>query len=184
MAAHLFAGRRGVPEPDGTAALRGAGRMLREMRVIKKGTMARIKRAVFNGEKIAAIKMYRDETGASLADSAEAIDRLMVGTADGLPGPSAKQLAREIVSAGFAAAVAHELRRARAAHAPAGSVEHAYAVIADEVDEFWDEVRRKGKDRDASALLLELVQIGAMAQRMAEDLGLTKAVPSYYAKRS
>jgi hypothetical protein len=40
------------------------------------------------------------------------------------------------------------------------------------VDELWEEVRKRPRDRDRSHVLSELVQIAAMAQRTAEDLGL------------
>ena len=49
--------------------------------------------------------------------------------------------------------VAEELRRARRKHAPMHSLHEAYAVILEEMDEFWDEVRAwhggSGQDADA-----------------------------------
>jgi hypothetical protein len=89
----------------------------------------------------------------------------------------------------FAEAVRKELRRARGeewtceegrpetmrllpGHAPQHSLHESYAVILEEVDELWDLVRLKKEDRDPAAVLKELVQIGAMAQRAAEDLAL------------
>ncbi len=50
------------------------------------------------------------------------------------------------------------------------SAHEGYAVLAEEVDEVWDEVRKR--EHVKVALLREVVQVGAMAQRMAEDLGL------------
>jgi hypothetical protein len=44
----------------------------------------------------------------------------------------------------------------------------AYAVILEELDEFWDEVRKK--EHCPEKMLRELIQIAAMAQRAAEDL--------------
>lgn len=50
---------------------------------------------------------------------------------------------------------------------------HSYGVIKEELDEFWDEVRKQTPDE--MLILKELIQIGAMAQRAAEDLGLIEA---------
>jgi len=72
----------------------------------------------------------------------------------------------------FSALVAAELRRARNLHAPLNSAHEGYAVILEEVDEFWEWCRLKREQRSPDMGLLELVQIGAMVQRLAEDLGL------------
>jgi NTP pyrophosphatase (non-canonical NTP hydrolase) len=52
----------------------------------------------------------------------------------------------------------------------------AYGKILEEVDEFFDEVKQKDAVRDTPSgrarMLQELVQVGAMAQRAAEDLKL------------
>ena len=52
------------------------------------------------------------------------------------------------------------------------SLHEAYAVILEEVDELWDEARKKNRDRKDEDVLTELVQIAAMCQRAAEDLNL------------
>jgi NTP pyrophosphatase (non-canonical NTP hydrolase) len=71
----------------------------------------------------------------------------------------------------FAKAVQQELNRARAKHpTPQHSAHEGYAGLREEVDEFWDEVKSQKQDR--LRMLEELIQIGAMAQRTAEDLGL------------
>jgi NTP pyrophosphatase (non-canonical NTP hydrolase) len=72
----------------------------------------------------------------------------------------------------FAQAVRKELSRAREGHAPQNSAHESYAVILEEVDEFWEEVRKKKQDRSEERMLKELVQIAAMCQRAAEDLAL------------
>lgn len=72
----------------------------------------------------------------------------------------------------FAGLVYEELAEAEAIHEPMNSLHEAYAVILEEVDELWDEVRKRRIDRSLSKILTELVQIGAMAQRAAKDLGL------------
>lgn len=73
----------------------------------------------------------------------------------------------------FAKAVEQELKKARAKYpAPMPTTHDAYAKIAEELDEFWDEVRKKEARHDKLVMLKELIQIGAMAQRAAEDLEL------------
>jgi hypothetical protein len=66
-----------------------------------------------------------------------------------------------------------EIQRARAKHpTPIHSIAEGYAVILEELDEFWDEVRRQHGARDKDAMLKELVQIAAMCMRTAEDCNL------------
>jgi ribosomal protein L7/L12 len=45
-------------------------------RPISSQALEQVKAALFNGEKIAAIKFYREDTGASLKDAKEAVERL------------------------------------------------------------------------------------------------------------
>jgi hypothetical protein len=69
--------------------------------------------------------------------------------------------------------VAMELLTARAKHStPINSPHEGYSVILEELDEFWELVRRQTKDRDPAEMLMELIQIAAMAARCAEDCGL------------
>lgn len=81
----------------------------------------------------------------------------------------------------FATDVRLELRRARGAadegkpFPPINSLHEGYAVLKEEVDEFWQEVMKKRKDRSKAALYKELVQVAAMAQRTAEDVLLNRA---------
>ncbi len=65
-----------------------------------------------------------------------------------------------------------ELRRAREGHNNLNSAHEAYSVILEELDEFWEIVRLKRCNRVPEEMLEELVQIAAMANRAAEDLGL------------
>ena len=68
----------------------------------------------------------------------------------------------------FQKLVEAELARARAKHPnPIKSLHYYYAVILEEVDEFWDLV--KSQKPDKAKVLEELVQIAAMCQRAAED---------------
>jgi len=70
----------------------------------------------------------------------------------------------------FTQSVREELARARQLNARMNSAHEGYAVILEEVDELWEEVRKKRSARDPRKMYAELVQIAAMAQRMAEDL--------------
>jgi nucleoside phosphorylase len=67
-------------------------------------------------------------------------------------------------------AVADELQEARAKFGPMASTHEAYAVIKEEFDEFWEELRKKRPDREN--LRMELIQVAAMAIRAAVDCGL------------
>jgi hypothetical protein len=73
--------------------------------------------------------------------------------------------------------VAIELQNAKAKYRPMASAHEGWAVIREEIDELWDEVKKKPSKRDTIAMYEELVQIAAMAQRMAADICMTgKAV--------
>ena len=65
-----------------------------------------------------------------------------------------------------------ELRRAREAYPkPFNSAHEGYAVLKEEVDELWDEVRAKqGGGRDVEAMRREAIQVGAMALRFILDV--------------
>jgi len=71
--------------------------------------------------------------------------------------------------------VALELMRAKAKHEPINSLHEGYAVLLEEVEEFWELVRRQTSDRDPAEILTELIHIAAMAERCAEDCGLIDA---------
>ena len=65
-----------------------------------------------------------------------------------------------------------ELEQAEALHGPYASYHEAYAVILEELDEFWEIVRKKTQDRNDREAYIELVQIAVTAWRTARDLGL------------
>lgn len=71
---------------------------------------------------------------------------------------------------GFLDDVDREVRRAQAKWAPMNSAHEAYAVILEELDEFWAEVRKKATEYDPLAMYDELVQIAAMAARANHDV--------------
>lgn len=62
-----------------------------------------------------------------------------------------------------------ELVSARKKHKALNSVHEAYAVIMEEIEEFWDEVKKRGERRDKTAMAEELVQVAAMCIRTIED---------------
>lgn len=68
--------------------------------------------------------------------------------------------------------VEDELSRARATHNNMRSAHEAYSVILEELDEFWEEVRRKRDLRSKHAMRRELIQTAAMCVRAISDLAL------------
>ena len=48
------------------------------------------------------------------------------------------------------------------------SFHEAYAVILEEVDELWDELKKK--DRDKARIYEEAIQVAATAYRLAEEI--------------
>lgn len=63
-----------------------------------------------------------------------------------------------------------EVARAEAKHPPMNSAHEGYAVLLEEVDELWEEVRRQTGDRSGEAMRAECVQIAAMAVRFVRDV--------------
>lgn len=57
-------------------------------------------------------------------------------------------------------------------HKPLNSAHEVYAVILEELDEFWDQVRLKPENRSTIAMRKELVQIATMCWRTVKDLEL------------
>lgn len=72
----------------------------------------------------------------------------------------------------LAADAARECNRAQGLHSPMNSAHEAYAVILEELDEFWEEVRKKKEARNHPKMRQELRQIAAMAIRAIHDLKL------------
>lgn len=66
-------------------------------------------------------------------------------------------------------AVAAELDAAVAAHGPMKSDHDGWAVIYEELDELWEEVRKKPSKRKKKELRLEAMQVAAMAIRFMVD---------------
>lgn len=72
----------------------------------------------------------------------------------------------------FAKIVRAELIHARERHGTQHSAHESFAVILEKLEEFWEQARIKRELRNKIIMLRKLVQIAAMAQRAAEDLGL------------
>jgi hypothetical protein len=66
--------------------------------------------------------------------------------------------------------VYEELSKARSRFPPFNSAHEGFAVIKEEVDELWDEVKKNQRVRDPNALRLEARQIAAMALRFMVDV--------------
>lgn len=71
--------------------------------------------------------------------------------------------------------VVGEVRDAMNKHGAMSSAHEAYAVILEEVDELWDEVKKKRSQRSNVKMRDELRQIAAMAIRTIVDLNLDVA---------
>ena len=65
--------------------------------------------------------------------------------------------------------VGDEVKRAAGLHKPMSNPHEAYAVILEELDEFWDEVREQRHSE--KNMRKELIHIAAMACRASIDLG-------------
>lgn len=66
--------------------------------------------------------------------------------------------------------VAKELSKAKTNHRPQSSVHEGFAILLEEVDEFWDEVKKKQSVRNPEKMLAELVQVASSAQKTAEEV--------------
>lgn len=70
----------------------------------------------------------------------------------------------------IAMVVSRELKQAMNKFKPFNSAHEGFAVLLEEVDELWDEVRTKDVNKDN--LRKEAVQVAAMAMRFIHDLNL------------
>ena len=85
---------------------------------------------------------------------------------------SIEELRLALCASPFLGDLLTELATAQHRYKPMNSLHEAYAVLLEEVDELWDEVRKKREARDLPAVRTELLQIAAMAWRTALDCGL------------
>ena len=80
---------------------------------------------------------------------------------------SKKRLAGHIPAVSDAIA---ELVRAQAKFPKFNSAHEGYAVIKEEFDELWEEIKKNEKTRDPVRMRKEAVQVAAMALRFIEDV--------------
>jgi hypothetical protein len=66
--------------------------------------------------------------------------------------------------------VEKECVRAGARYPKFNSAHEGYAVLLEEVDELWLEVKKSLKNRDAEAMRAETIQVAAMALRFLWDI--------------
>jgi hypothetical protein len=65
-----------------------------------------------------------------------------------------------------------EANRAIVGHGQYHSVHEAYAILMEEVDEFWTQVKKKRKNRDPKNIYHELMQVAAVAAKAALKFGV------------
>lgn len=69
-----------------------------------------------------------------------------------------------------------ERQKADDAWPPINSHHEGYAVLKEEVEEYWEIVKQKEHERDPKAMYKELTQIAAVAWRIVRDLGLEEDI--------
>lgn len=73
----------------------------------------------------------------------------------------------------FLSDVSAEVARATSKYPPFNSAHEGYAVLLEEVDELWTEVKRKQIERDPHALITESLHVAAMATRFAVEIAIS-----------
>lgn len=71
--------------------------------------------------------------------------------------------------------IIYEYNRAISLNGPFNSAHEGYAVILEELDELWDEVKKKAIERSNDKMTKEAVQVGAMALRFLVDVCMKEA---------
>jgi len=66
--------------------------------------------------------------------------------------------------------VATEVHEASEKHKAYNSVHEAYGVLMEEVEEFWEEVKKKSENRSKDNMRKELLQVAAVCLRTIHDL--------------
>ncbi len=66
--------------------------------------------------------------------------------------------------------IIQEYGRAAKQHGTFPTMHHGYAAILEELDELWDEIKKKADVRSEDELVKEARQVGAMALRFMADL--------------
>ncbi len=63
-----------------------------------------------------------------------------------------------------------ETEKSKAKNKPISSIHEGYGLLLEEVDELFDEVKKKKEKRDRDNVILELTQIASLCQRIYDDL--------------
>lgn len=66
--------------------------------------------------------------------------------------------------------VDREYLRATQLHGAFNSAHEGYAVILEELEELWDEIKKRKEGRDIEKMQKEAIQIAAMAVRFVTDI--------------
>ncbi len=87
-----------------------------------------------------------------------------------------KKLARLAAITDILEDVKDEVSRAVSKFPPFNSAHEGWAVLFEEVDELWEEVRAKQGERHLDDMRTEAIQVAAMAVRFAMDICTTEKV--------
>ncbi len=79
-------------------------------------------------------------------------------------------VATRTTSVSFSDLVSEEIAEARSHYEPLTSLHEGYSVLLEEVEELWAEIKKKPAHRSKARLLNEAAQVGAMVQRLADDV--------------
>jgi len=66
--------------------------------------------------------------------------------------------------------IKEEMQTAREKYGAFNSTHEVYGVLAEEVDEFWECVKQQPEWKEKEAMINELTQIAAIAQRAIKEL--------------
>lgn len=66
--------------------------------------------------------------------------------------------------------IMREAVRARDRYSPYNSLHEAYAVLKEEIEEFWTEVKKRPNNRFKKSIRKEVIQIGAVSMLILMDL--------------
>lgn len=76
----------------------------------------------------------------------------------------------KLVKTPFFELLEKEIEKIREKTNPVNSWHEGYGILIEEVDELWEEVKKKSAKRDRENMTKELVQIAAVCQKIYEDL--------------
>ena len=65
--------------------------------------------------------------------------------------------------------VQSEFGRAAVSNPPHNSYHEGWAVLLEEMDELWDEIKKNPSNRDSDLIRAEAIQVAAMAVRLIHD---------------